>query len=306
LGKYNPYHDRRNGQFTTAEGAGGAGGKLIHLAAAVQPATQTPTNAFQDKAEQLASCLQSQADSPECLQLAAASEKARLSSGGHPLGPVEWLQSLGITDEKTILNYLFVAPATDILSQRSLKGSPSPEIISAINKYAAQYHLSPQLMLDIVAFETGGTFDPNSLNDSSAAGLFQITLGTWKGLARQYQMYHFTDPFDVDQNVHAGAINLSASAQTLAANGITEPTEAQVYLAQNQGGGGASALIKNPGMNVVDALETLSTYRKNPGQAALAVVKNGGQASMTAAQFAAVMTARFIATAKITPKIWAN
>ena len=39
LGKFNPYHDPSNGQFTTAEGAGDASGPKVVLAADVQPET---------------------------------------------------------------------------------------------------------------------------------------------------------------------------------------------------------------------------------------------------------------------------
>lgn len=269
------------------------------------PITVAVTSAdFQDRAQQLAECLQTRSGSAECLQLVTDSEKVRLSQGAQSQGPVDWLKSLGITDEATILNYLFIAPATDILGQRTLKGTPSPDIIASVQNYARLYGIDPQLMLDVIAFETGGTFDPNSTNrHSNAAGLFQIIPGTWNELVDRYG---FTNPYDIDQNIHAGAINISSSIQYLQTHGVDDPTDSEVYLAHSQGAAGAAALIDNADENVVDALETLPTYGNHPGRAALAIVQNGGQTTMTAAQFKAFMTARFVATARITPRIPEN
>jgi hypothetical protein len=171
LGKYNHNHDER-GRFATAENAVNPGGRTqpkappkgiqvaslkpmapiasdgsdgertadasVTLAAstadAPDKATEASSDNFQDLSQKLAECLRSRNDSAECLQLVIESEKARQSQGAAAQGPVESLKSLGITDDGTILNYLFVATAKDVLGQKSLPGSPTPEIITAINK----------------------------------------------------------------------------------------------------------------------------------------------------------------------------
>jgi hypothetical protein len=156
-------------------------------------------------------------------------------------------------------------------------------------------------MLDVAAFETGGTFDPNSTNPKSkAAGLFQFVKETWEELASQYG---FTDPYDIDQNAQAGAIYLSNNVKSLIRNGISDPSEQDVYLAHNQGAAAAVALLRNKDENVVDALQTLNTYVGSRAKAELAIVQNGGSVSMTAGQFIAVLTARFSAMARRTPRV---
>ena len=106
-------------------------------------------------AQALSTYLQSGADTPKGTQLVIRAEKARIGEGIKD--QIAWLSSLGIVDENQILNYLSIAPATDILAQQSLIGAPSPEIIAAVQKYGAQYDISPQILLDIIAFETGDT-----------------------------------------------------------------------------------------------------------------------------------------------------
>ena len=200
-----------------------------------------------------------------------------------------------------MLAYLSTAPATDILAANFLRRAPSADVIAAVNKYGTKYGIAPQTLLDIIAFETGGTFDPDSRNPhSSAKGLFQIMDDTWRELARRYGL---TDVFDIDQNAQAGAINLSQAIKELSHSGIDASSEDQIYLAHQQGGAGAAALINNPELNAVDALKTLSHYRQKPQLAVYAIEMNGGDADMTAEQVFAVTTARLKATARRVPRI---
>ena len=244
-------------------------------------------------------------ETPAGVQLVIKSEKERVRNKIEDR--IAWLATLGITDERQILNYLSLAPATDILVRNSLPGAPSAEIFDAVRRYGAQYNISPQTLLDIIAFETGGTFDPSSKNPSSSAlGLFQFTTRTWNEVGRKNEIDGvnvFTDPTNLDQNIHAGAIFVSQTVRTLSRLGIEDPTEDQIYLAHNQGAGGAAALLKNPEMNVVDALNTLADYHDNPGKAEMAIRLNGGNRNMRADQFVTALTSRFLATAKRTPRI---
>ena len=126
---------------------------------------------YHDMAQALSIYLQSGTDTPKGTELVIRAEKARLGEGIKD--QIAWLSSPGIVDENQILNYLSIAPATDILAQQSLIGAPSADIIAAVQKYGAQYDISPQILLDIIAFETGGTFDPNSKNKAGRKGYFK-------------------------------------------------------------------------------------------------------------------------------------
>jgi hypothetical protein len=122
LGKLNPYHDPSNGQFTSP----GTGEARVVPIASGSKSKDAAREKFQDKAAQLEEFLRTRDASPDSLKLIDESEKARLSAGAASPDQVAWLQSLGITDEATILNYLSIAPATDILSQKGLRGLSVP------------------------------------------------------------------------------------------------------------------------------------------------------------------------------------
>jgi hypothetical protein len=74
-----------------------------------------------------------------------------------------------------------------------------------------------------------------------------------------------------------------------------EPQPWELYLAHQQGIGGASALLRTPEANVVDALA--AAYGGNRARAEQAVVQNGGNPNMTAGQFAALWARKFGAAA---------
>jgi hypothetical protein len=124
--------------------------------------------------------------------------------------------------------------------------------------------------------ESGG--DPGAKNPkSSATGLAQFV----KGTAKQYGL---TDPTD-------GAASDKAAAQLWEDNRVglgqkigREPRNGEIYLAHQQGLGGAAALLGNPDMRAVDALVQAGV---DPEQAAKAVKDNGGGAGMLAKDFAA-------------------
>jgi hypothetical protein len=219
---------------------------------------------------------------------------------------VEWAQRLGMTDDKLALDYMCATQVTDIVERTALRGAPTPEIIAAVRRYGTQYGIDPQTLLDIIAFETGGTFDPHAQNPrSSASGLFQITGDTWNDL-RDRMHLSLDNVFDVDQNVQGGAANLAAAIHTLKENGIDAPTAVQIYFAHQQGGSGASALLNNPDMSVLDALAQSRAYRHNPAGATRAILQNGGTTDMTAGDFFIFMTARFRAIVARTPRIDQN
>ncbi|WP_436355678.1 hypothetical protein [Brevundimonas sp. CEF1] len=124
---------------------------------------------------------------------------------------------------------------------------------------------------------------------SSAHGVFQITDGTWTGLGGG-------DRNDVGRQVELGIENLVREQAGLRQALGREPEGWEIYLAHQQGQGGARALLANPGRDAI-AVMTEVLEKANPGRGAQlarkAVLDNGGREGMTAADFAGLWRAKF-------------
>lgn len=139
-------------------------------------------------------------------------------------------------------------------------------VAAVIEDAFRRYGLDPAVGLRIAQIES--SMDPAAKNpNSSASGLFQFISST----AAQYGL---TDPFDPAANADAGARFTRDNAAALRRVLGREPTVGELYLAHQQGAGGATKLLANP-----DApAETLV--------GADAVRLNGGRPGMTAREFA--------------------
>jgi len=140
----------------------------------------------------------------------------------------------------------------------------------------------PQGYLERTAFiESKG--NPNAKNPkSSAGGLFQFIDGT----AKQYGVKDRFDPVQATD----GAVDLAVdNKRKLTAALGREPTGAELYLAHQQGGTGASRLLSNPTAKAVDIV------------GAEAVRLNGGNADMTAGEFANLWLDKYNNTRTIPP-----
>jgi len=123
----------------------------------------------------------------------------------------------------------------------------------------------PQGWLERTAFiESGG--DPDAVSSTGATGVFQIT----KGFAKQYGVKDRNDPVQNTDGAVDGAVD--AIRRMTKALG-RKPTGAEIYLAHQQGIGGAISLLTNP-----DALATDIV-----GEQAITV--NAGKEGMTAREF---------------------
>ena len=112
---------------------------------------------------------------------------------------------------------------------------------------------------------------------SSAKGLFQITDETWKG-------YGSGDPLNALDNTTAMTKLTLDNQQKLRSALGRDPTPGELYLAHQQGYGGAKALLSDPQGNVVDVLST--AYGGDKNKALTAIKNNGGNPNMTSGQFA--------------------
>ena len=150
----------------------------------------------------------------------------------------------------------------------------------------------PQGFLERTAFiESKG--NPNAKNpNSSAGGLFQQTDGNAKD-------YGVTDRFDPVQSTD-GAVDFAVDNMRILTAALgREPTGAELYLAHQQGGSGARALLSNGNANVVDVLTPV--YKGNRERAAEAVRLNGGNVDMTAIEFASLWLDKFNNTKTTAP-----
>lgn len=160
-------------------------------------------------------------------------------------------------------------------SQRGYRVTVAPENIRGILSEAAKrYGEDPETLTEIARIETGGTFDPNARNpNSTAGGLLQFIDST----ARQYGL---RDKYDASQSADAGARLQRDNRQALTKALGRDPTPGELYLAHQQGSGGAIRLLANPGALATDIVGLK------------AVTDNGGRADMTAADFASLWTSK--------------
>lgn len=109
--------------------------------------------------------------------------------------------------------------------------------------------------------------NPDAHNASGATGLFQFMPST----AKQYGL---TNPYDPVASTDAAAQLAAANEATLAKGLGRQPTPAELYLAHQQGAGGALGLLQNPDAPASSII------------GAKAVTQNGGTSGMSASQFA--------------------
>lgn len=144
------------------------------------------------------------------------------------------------------------------------------DITAAIKKAADAQGVSADTLTRIAYIESRG--NPYAKNpNSSAGGLFQFVDST----AAQYGL---KDRYDVTEASNAAARLLADNIRVLSSVLGRMPTAGEAYLAHQQGAGGASRLLSNPMGRAVDTVG----YK--------AVINNGGNASMTNAEFAAMWT----------------
>ena len=148
-----------------------------------------------------------------------------------------------------------------------------PDVKSIITDAARRYGQNPDDALRIASVESN--FNPSAQNpQSSAGGLFQFVDGTWDKYAPG------KSKFDPEANADAGMRLMRDNARYLEKVLGRQPTAGELYLAHQQGAGGAQLLLENPEARAADLLGT----RK--------VLANGGTENMTAREFAQLWTSK--------------
>ncbi|WP_420104509.1 transglycosylase SLT domain-containing protein [Bosea sp. (in: a-proteobacteria)] len=141
------------------------------------------------------------------------------------------------------------------------------DVSGVITAAADRYGISRNYALRVAHIES--RFDPNAINGGSkATGLFQFIPSTWKSYGAGQSA------LDPSANADAAMRLTVANRDQLRRSLGREPTEGELYLAHQQGAGGAAKLLAAPNVRAVDVV----------GERA--VLGNGGTLDMTAGQFA--------------------
>lgn len=158
-------------------------------------------------------------------------------------------------------------PAAQLQASGSLnQSSGAPGMLPLFAQTGSKYGVSPDYLARTAQLESTG--DPQAKSDkSSARGLFQFT----KDTARKYGLENPDDPVaSTDAAARLAADNRASLAKALG----RAPTDAELYLAHQQGAVGAAKLLMNPDAPAKDVVGLR------------AVLNNGGDPRMTAGQFA--------------------
>lgn len=151
-----------------------------------------------------------------------------------------------------------------------------------VHRAAVAGGVDPHLAQTIAQIESG--FDPNARSSTGATGLFQFTQGTWERMGGGNR----NDPV---LNAQRGAALIRENQNALRQRLGREPTSAEIYLAHQQGAGGAGSLLTaDPHASALDVLT--SVYRDRDA-ARRAIVVNGGRPDMTAGEFVGLWTDRY-------------
>jgi hypothetical protein len=156
-------------------------------------------------------------------------------------------------------------------SPRQYNVGNAPQMTPNFDKINNSYGLPPGYLNRTAYIES--SFNPNA-NNGVSRGEFQFTNAT----AGQYGL---KNPFDPLASADAAA-RLAVDNQKFLAHGLgREPTAGELYLAHQQGAAGALNLLSHPDSPATDIVGRQ------------AVVGNGGNANMTAQQFANLWTNKF-------------
>lgn len=149
---------------------------------------------------------------------------------------------------------------------------PPAELRTMIVDAAVRNGVDPHALTEVAGIES--SFNPYAKNKSSSAGgLFQFIDDT----AKQYGL---RDRYDPAQASDAAARLMRDNQAHLRETLGRDPNAGELYLAHQQGAGGASKLLANPNARAVDIV------------GADAVRLNGGTLDMTAGQFASKWTSK--------------
>lgn len=157
------------------------------------------------------------------------------------------------------------------------------DIQELIRQRAIAAGVDPVAALTIARIES--SFNPSSNMNAATQykGLYQLGRDEWAkhGTGNIYDPAANTDAFLKLYNNNASALAKSLGRDV---------TPQETYLAHQQGVAGATALIKNPDMNAVDAI---APFYRDRATAISAIKGNGGDPNAPASDFANLWTTKY-------------
>lgn len=189
-------------------------------------------------------------------------------------GKTTALGVMGIFGSSVLTGLIDPAPSREKKSKTS-QSNIGEDLGIDFAAYEAEAGLPSGFLERTAYIESRG--DVNAVSPTGATGLFQFT----KGTAKDMGLTDRNDPVaSTEATVRLALRNQKGLEKVLG----RKPTGAELYLAHQQGLGGASALLRDTNANVVEAL--LPAYKGNRERAEQAVKVNGGKITMTAGEFA--------------------
>lgn len=166
-----------------------------------------------------------------------------------------------------------------LFDEKPAASIPQGGIPDAIRSRAAAYGLDPNTAVGVALLENP-TFNPKLKNPkSSAHGIFQSTDENWTGLGGTA-----ADRDDPNAQIERGLQNLKNVNDYLTQKLGRLPSAFELYLGQQQGQGGAVALLSAPPeVNCIQALSV--AYGGSVAKARRAILQNGGTEDSTVGQF---------------------
>ena len=159
----------------------------------------------------------------------------------------------------------FTGPMADIVHRAAVSGGVDPHLAQTIAQIESH-------------------FDPNARSSTGATGLFQFTQGTWDRMGGG-------DRNDPALNAQRGVALIRENQNALRQRLGREPTSAEIYLAHQQGAGGAGSLLTaDPNAS---ALDVLTAVYHDRDAARRAIVVNGGRPDMSAGEFVGLWSDRY-------------
>ncbi len=149
---------------------------------------------------------------------------------------------------------------------------PASQVLPVLNNIGAQYGISGNFLASVQQLESGN--NPNQTSSTGAKGPLQFVGST----AKQYGL---VNPFDYGKSADAAARLAADNKAALTARLGRPPTDAELYLAHQQGAGGAAKLLANPNVRAGDLV----------GDQAIRV--NGGDPNAPASAFTSMWTVKF-------------
>ena len=143
--------------------------------------------------------------------------------------------------------------------------------------------MSPQGMARLVQIESHG--DPTARNASDHVGLVQASQDYWNRFGEGSRM-------DPNESIAALGRSTAADGKVLSRILGRQPTDGELYLAHQQGAGGAAALLNNPNERAGTALFSSGAY-KTVEKADNAIRANGGNPDAPARAFANLWIGKF-------------